>query len=77
MENIYRSLADPAARPTRRASMTMRSDDCVEILSTLRERLRRNYNTIMAIGRSYADFSRLGGDAQTQLQLLAFEPRSP
>jgi hypothetical protein len=29
----------------------------------------------VTIGRSYADFDRIGGDAQSQLQLLAFEPR--
>jgi len=50
-------------------------DDAVEMLSNLRVRLREKYNSIMAIGRSYADFDRVGGDAQRQLQLLAFEPR--
>ncbi len=50
-------------------------DDGVELLSNLRVRLREKYNGIMAIGRSYADFDRVGGDAQRQLQLLAFEPR--
>jgi len=30
---------------------------------------------VMSIGRSYGDFDRIGGDAQSQLQLLAFEPR--
>jgi hypothetical protein len=50
-------------------------DEAVEILSNLRERLRQRFSSIMAIGRSYADFGRVGGDAMSQLQLLAFEPR--
>ena len=76
-EKIYNTLA----RGTPDSSMedpvpdVQALDDAVELLSNLRERLREKYNCAMAIGRSYADFDRLGGDAQSQLQLLAFEPR--
>lgn len=76
-ENIYSTLAtetfDGEAMDDQVDEQAM--DDAVEILSNLRGRLREKYNGIMAIGRSYADFDRLGGDAMTQLQLLAFEPR--
>jgi uncharacterized LabA/DUF88 family protein len=75
MENIYRSLAEPEDAGDADTVDDQAIDDCVEILRNLRERLRRRYHVNMAIGRSYADFARLGGDAQTQLQLLAFEPR--
>jgi hypothetical protein len=74
-ENIYNTLAqevdDGRGDPV---GDVQALDEAVEVLSTLRERLRER-SCVMAIGRSYADFDRLGGDAQSQLQLLAFEPR--
>lgn len=77
-ENIYSTLAEPAPQDDRMDDTMVDEqalDDCVELLSNLRGHLRDKYNCVMAIGRSYADFDRLGGDAQSQLQLLAFEPR--
>lgn len=76
-ENIFNTLMQDAGDASSDDSPADLEalDDAVEALSTLRERLRQKYNCFMAIGRSYADFDRIGGDAQTQLQLLAFEPR--
>jgi uncharacterized LabA/DUF88 family protein len=74
-ENIYNTLAQEVDDGREDPVGDVQAlDDSVEILSALRERLRER-NCVMAIGRSYADFDRLGGDAQSQLQLLAFEPR--
>jgi len=76
-ENIYNTLAQSTeAEPTEEQAGDFDAlDDAVELLSALRGRVRERYNAVMAIGRSYADFDRIGGDAQSQLQLLAFEPR--
>jgi hypothetical protein len=76
-ENIYTTLAQKTARPGTEDPVSDLDalDDSLEVLSNLRERVREQFNCVMAIGRSYADFDRLGGDAQSQLQLLAFEPR--
>lgn len=77
-ENIYQALAHDPEDPEPIDDSTVDEgalDDAVELLSHLKVRLREKYNCVMAIGRSYADFDRLGGDAQSQLQLLAFEPR--
>jgi hypothetical protein len=74
-ENLYNTLApDTDDGRDDPAGDVQALDDAVEVLSALRERLRER-NCIMVIGRSYADFDRVGGDAQSQLQLLAFEPR--
>jgi uncharacterized LabA/DUF88 family protein len=74
-ENIYYTLAQEVDDGRDDPMGDVQAlDDSVEVLSALRERLRER-NCVMAIGRSYADFDRLGGDAQSQLQLLAFEPR--
>jgi hypothetical protein len=74
-EHIYNNMAQSTeAEPTEdQAGDFDTLDDAVELLSTLRGRLRERYSAVMAIGRSYADFDRIGGDAQSQLQLLAFE----
>jgi len=75
-EDIYLTLAREEGPIEDDSSGDVQAlDDAVEVLSNLRERLRNRYNSIMAIGRSYADFDRVGGDAMAQLQLLAFEPR--
>jgi hypothetical protein len=76
-ENVYTTLAQKNAppRPDDPVSDLDALDDSLELLSNLRDRVRDQYSCVMAIGRSYADFDRLGGDAQSQLQLLAFEPR--
>ncbi len=76
-EHIYNNMAHAtAAEPTEEQAGDFDTlDDAVELLSALRGRLRERYSAVMAIGRSYADFDRIGGDAQSQLQLLAFEPR--
>jgi len=76
-ENLFNTLIQDAGDPSSEDSPADLEalDDAVEVLSALRERLRQKYTCMMAIGRSYADFDRIGGDAQTQLQLLAFEPR--
>jgi hypothetical protein len=77
-ENIYFTLsdnADPTSSMEDQACDVQALDDGVELLSNLRNRLRHRFSSIMAIGRSYADFDRIGGDAMSQLQLLAFEPR--
>jgi hypothetical protein len=75
-EDIYLTLAREEGPTEDDSSGDVQAlDDAVEVLSNLRERLRNRYNSIMAIGRSYADFDRVGGDAMAQLQLLAFEPR--
>ena len=74
-ENMYDSLATESDKPEDQGTDIEALDDAVEILSLLRDRLRDHYHCMMTIGRSYADFDRIGGDAQTQLQLLAFEPR--
>jgi len=75
-EDIYLTLAREEGPMEDESSGDVQAlDDAVEILSNLRERLRNRYNSVMAIGRSYADFDRVGGDAMAQLQLLAFEPR--
>jgi len=75
-EDIYLTLAREEGPIEDDSSGDVQAlDDAVEVLSNLRERLRHRYNSVMAIGRSYADFDRVGGDAMAQLQLLAFEPR--
>jgi uncharacterized LabA/DUF88 family protein len=75
-ENVYNTLAEEAETSGDDHLGDMQAlDDAVEVLSALRDHLRSKYHSVMAIGRSYADFDRIGGDAQTQLQLLAFEPR--
>ncbi len=75
-ENIYFTLAEASDQESDDQSVDVQAlDDGVELLSNLRNRLRHRFNAVMAIGRSYADYDRIGGDAQSQLQLLAFEPR--
>ena len=75
-ENIYYNLAQEATPKSEEQGTDMEAlDDAVEILSYLRDRVRDHYHCVMSIGRSYGDFDRIGGDAQSQLQLLAFEPR--
>jgi len=74
-ENMYDSMAHESEKPEDQGTDIDALDEAVEILSVLRDRLREHYHCVMTIGRSYADFDRIGGDAQTQLQLLAFEPR--
>ncbi len=77
-ENIYSNLAEePPESETMEEPIVDEQalDDAVDLLSSLRDRLRVKYGCAMAIGRSYADFDRLGGTAMSQLQLLAFEPR--
>ncbi|HYV50744.1 MAG TPA: NYN domain-containing protein [Dongiaceae bacterium] len=74
-ENIYYNLAQEPAKTEEQGPDMEALDDAVEILSYLRDRVRDHYHCVMSIGRSYGDFDRIGGDAQSQLQLLAFEPR--
>ncbi len=78
-ENIYYTLSNDAALDAEPIDETAVDDQAldegIELLSNLRVRLREKYSGVMAIGRSYADFDRLGSDVMTQLQLLAFEPR--
>ena len=74
-ENIYYNLAQEPAKTEEQGTDMEALDDAVEILSYLRDRVRDHYHCVMSIGRSYGDFDRIGGDAQSQLQLLAFEPR--
>jgi NYN domain-containing protein len=74
-ENIYYNLAPDPAKAEEQGPDMEALDDAVEILSYLRDRVRDHYHCVMSIGRSYGDFDRIGGDAQSQLQLLAFEPR--
>ena len=74
-ENIYYNLAQDPAKTEEQGPDMEALDDAVEILSYLRDRVRDHYHCVMSIGRSYGDFDRIGGDAQSQLQLLAFEPR--
>jgi len=74
-ENMYYNLAQEPAKSEEQGPDMEALDDAVEILSYLRDRVRDHYHCVMSIGRSYGDFDRIGGDAQSQLQLLAFEPR--
>ena len=76
-ENIYNTLAQSSETESveEQAGNFDTLDDTVELLSALQGRLRERHNAVMAIGRAYADFDRIGGDAQRQLQLLAFESR--
>ena len=74
-ENIYYNLAPDPGKAEEQGPDMEALDDAVEILSYLRDRVRDHYHCVMSIGRSYGDFDRIGGDAQSQLQLLAFEPR--
>jgi len=74
-ENIYYNLAQEPTKSEEQGPDMEALDDAVEILSYLRDRVRDHYHCVMSIGRSYGDFDRIGGDAQSQLQLLAFEPR--
>jgi uncharacterized LabA/DUF88 family protein len=77
-ENIYSMLVEEPETDERMDESMVdleALDEAVEVLSVLRDRLRHRFHCVMTIGRSYADFDRLGGDAMTQLQLLSFEPR--
>jgi NYN domain-containing protein len=74
-ENMYYNLAQEPGKSEEQGPDMEALDDAVEILSYLRDRVRDHYHCVMSIGRSYGDFDRIGGDAQSQLQLLAFEPR--
>ena len=77
-ENMYDTLSEgseTSASMEEQAVDVQALDDAVETLSNLRLRLRHRYNGVIAIGRSYADYDRIGGDAQSQLQLLSYDPR--
>lgn len=75
-ENIYDTLAgDETDDRMDEAVDDQALDDAIETLANLREILRDRFHCVPAIGRSYADFDRIGGDAQAQLQLLSLEPR--
>ena len=67
-ENIFYDLKE-------RVGAQQALDDSLELLARVRDQLSEERGTVTTIGRAYADFSRLGVDAQGQLQLLGFEPR--